>query len=89
MLRSERRRRVLRGGYSSLPGEAALGELSGHAIVKAVVRVLADRDEIPAAEAPAREILDWVDVVDNGRRLALAVSLRFLAQRLLAKDAST
>lgn len=56
--------------------------------MKAVVRVSAHRDEIPTAEAPAREILDWVDVVGNGRRLAPAVSLRFLAQRLLAKDAS-
>ena len=85
---SERRRRVSRGGYPPLPGETALGQLSGHAIVKAVVRVSAHRDEIPTAEAPAREILDWVDVVGNGRRLAPAVSLRFLAQRLLAKDAS-
>lgn len=85
---SERRRRVSRGGYPPLPGETALGQLSGRAVVKAVVRVSAHRDEIPAAEAPAREILDWVDVVCNGRRLAPAVSLRFLAQRLLAKDAS-
>ena len=85
---SERRRRVSRGGHPPLPGETALGQLSGHAIVKAVVRVSTHRDEIPAAEAPAREILDWVDVVCNGRRLAPAVSLRFLAQRLLAKDAS-
>lgn len=89
VLPSERRRRVSRGGYPPLPGEAALGQLSGHAIVKAVVRISAHRDEIPAAEAPAREILDWVDVVCNGRRLSSAVSLRFLAQRLLAKDAST
>lgn len=88
VLPSERRRRVSRGGYPPLPGEAALGQLSGHAIVKAVVRVSAHRDEIPTAEAPAREILDWVDVVGNGRRLAPSVSLRFLAQRLLAKDAS-
>lgn len=85
---SERRRRVSRGGYPPLPGETALGQLSGHAIVKAVVRVSAHRDEIPTAEAPAREILDWVDVMGNGCRLASAVSLRFLAQRLLAKDAS-
>lgn len=88
VLPSERRRRVSRGGYPPLPGETALGQLSGHAVVKAVVRVSTHRDEIPAAEAPAREILDWVDVVCNGRRLAPAVSLRFLAQRLLAKDAS-
>lgn len=88
MLLSERRRGRSRGGYSPLPGETALGQLSGRAVVKAVVRVSAHRDEIPTAETPAREILDWVDVVGNGRRLAPAVSLRFLAQRLLAKDAS-
>ena len=76
------------GGYPPLPGETALGQLSGRAVVKAVVRVSTHRDEIPAAEAPAREIIDWVDVVGNGCRLAPAVSLRFLAQRLLAKDAS-
>lgn len=88
VLLSERRRGRSRGGYSPLPGETALGQLSGRAVVKAVVRVSAHRDEIPTAETPAREILDWVDVVGNGRRLAPAVSLRFLAQRLLAKDAS-
>lgn len=71
-----------------MPGETALGQLSGRAVVKAVVRVSAHRDEIPAAKAPAREILDWVDVVGNGRRLAPAVTQRLLAQRLLAKDAS-
>lgn len=78
----------MRGGYSSLPRETALGQLSGHAIVKAVVRVSAHRDEIPAAEAPAREILDRVDVVHDRRRLPPAVSQRLLAKRLLAKDAS-
>ena len=85
---SERRRRVSRGGYPPLPGETALGQLSGHAIVKAVVRVSAHSDEIPTAEAPAGEVVNRVDVMGNGRRLASAVSLRFLAQRLLAKDAS-
>lgn len=85
---SERRRRVLRGGYPPLPGETALGQLPSRAVVKAVVRVSAHRDEIPTAETPAREILDWVDVVGNGRRLAPAVTQRLLAQRLLAKDAS-
>lgn len=85
---SERRRRVSRGGYPPLPGETALGQLSGHAIVKAVVRVSAHRDEIPAAPLPAGEIVNRVDVMGNGCRLAPAVSLRFLAQRLLAKDAS-
>ena len=89
VIRSERRRRVLRGGYPPLPGEAALGQLSGHAVVKTVVRVLADCDQVPAAEAPAREILDWVDVVGNGRRLPPAVPQRLLAKRLLTKDAST
>lgn len=88
VLRSERRRRVLRGGYPPLPGEAALGELSGRAVVKAVVRVSAHRDEIPAAEAPAREVLCRVDVVYDRRRLPPAISQRLLAQRLLAKDAS-
>ena len=88
MLLSERRRGRSRGGYPTLPGEAALSQLSGHAIVEAVVRVGAYRDEIPAAPAPAREIIDWVDVVSNGRRLPPAVPQRLLAKRLLAKDAS-
>ena len=79
----------MRGGYSSLPGEAALGELSGRAVVETVVRVLADCDQVPAAEAPAGEVLCRIDVVHDRRRLPPAVSLRFLAQRLLAKDASS
>ena len=87
VLRSERRRRVSRGGYSSLPREAALGELSGCAVVEAVVRVGAHRDQVPAAPAPAREILDRVDVMGNGRRLSSAVPQRLLAQRLLAEHA--
>ena len=85
---SERRRRVSRGGYPPLPGETALGQLSGRAVVKAVVRVNADCDQVPAAPLPAGEVVNRVDVMGNGRRLAPAVSLRFLAQRLLAKDAS-
>lgn len=78
----------MRGGYSSLPGETALGQLSGHAIVEAVVRASAHRDEIPAAKAPAGKVLCRVDVVYDRRRLPPAVSQRFLAQRLLAKDSS-
>lgn len=78
----------MRGGYSSLPGETALGQLSGYAIVEAVVRVSAHRDEIPAAEAPAGEVLCRVDVVYDRRRLPPAVPQRLLATRLLAKDAS-
>ena len=78
----------MRGGYPPLPGETALGQLSGCAVVETVVRVLADCDQVPAAEAPAGEVLCRVDVVHDRRRLPPAVSLRFLAQRLLAKDAS-
>ena len=78
----------MRGGYSSLPREAALGELSGRAVVKAVVRVLADCDQVPAAEAPAGEVLCRVDVVYDRRRLPPAVPQRLLAKRLLTKDAS-
>lgn len=88
VLPSERRRRVSRGGYPPLPGETALGQLPGHAVVKAVVRVSAHRDEIPAAEAPAGKVLCRVDVVHDRRRLPPAVTQRLLAQRLLAKDAS-
>lgn len=79
----------MRGGYSSLPREAALGELSGCAVVETVVRVLADCDQVPAAEAPAGEVLCRVDVVYDRRRLSPAVSQRLLAKRLLAKDASS
>jgi hypothetical protein len=88
VLRSERRRGRSRGGYSPLPSEASLGELSGRSIVEAVVRVLAHRDEIPAAKAPAGKVLDRIDMMRNRRRLPPAVSQRLLAQRLLAKDAS-
>ena len=87
VLASERRRGRSRGGYSSLPREAALGQLSGRAIVEAVVRFLAVGDEVPTAEAPAGETIYRVDVMGNGRRLAPAVSQRLLAQRLLAKHA--
>ena len=89
VLRSERRRGRSRGGYSSLPREAAFGELSGRAVVEAVVRVLAHRDEVPTAEAPAGEVLCRVDVVHDRRRLSPAVSQRLLAQRLLAEHAGS
>ena len=88
VLPSERRRRVSRGGYPPLPGETALGQLSGRAVVKAVVRVNADCDQVPAAPLPAGKVVNRVDVMGNGRRLAPAVTQRLLAQRLLAKDAS-
>ena len=78
----------MRGGYSSLPRETALGQLSGRAVVKAVVRVLADCDQVPAAKAPAGKVLCRVDVVHDRRRLPPAVPQRLLAKRLLAKDAS-
>lgn len=87
VLPSERRRRVSRGGYSPLPREAALGQLSGRSVVEAVVRVDADRDQVPAAEAPAGEVFYRVDVVRDRRRFPPAVAQRLLAQRLLAEDA--
>ena len=87
VLASERRRGRSRGGYPPLPGEAALGQLSGRAVVETVVRFLTDGDEVPAAEAPAGETIYRVDVMGNGCRLTPAVSQRLLAQRLLAKHA--
>ena len=87
VLRSERRRRRSRGGYSSLPREAALGQLPGRAVVETVVRVGAHRDQVPAAPAPAGKVFDRVDVMRNRRFLAPAVAQRLLAQRLLTQDA--
>ena len=87
VLRSEWRRGRSRGGYSSLPREAALGELSGCAVVEAVVRVGAHRDQVPAAPAPAGEVFDRIDMMRNRRFLTPAVPQRLLAQRLLTQDA--
>ena len=88
VLLSERRRRGTGGGYAPLPRKTALGQLSGRAVVKAVVRVSADRDQVPAAPLPAWEIVNRVNVMRGCCRLAPAVPQRFLAQRLLAKDVS-
>lgn len=59
----KRWRRIGRGDHSPLPREASLGQLAGRPIVEAVVRGLADSNQIPAAPLPAWEILDRVDMV--------------------------
>ena len=74
VLRSERRRRIGRGDHSPLPREAAFGQLAGHAVMEAVMRRLADSDQVPAAPLPAGEILHRVDVMGNGRQLVPAES---------------
>lgn len=84
VLWSERRRRVGRGDHSSLPRETAISQLAGRAIVEAVVCRLTDRDEIPGAPLPAREVLDRVDMMHGRRQLAAAVARGIAAIEFIA-----
>ena len=70
----KRRRRIGRGDHSPLPHEASLGQLAGRPIVEAVVRGLADSNQIPAAPLPAWEILDRVDMVHCRRGFVSAIA---------------
>ena len=80
--------RFSRGGYSSLPGQPGRRQLSGRPIVKAVVRLLADRDQIPLGPLQLRIILDRVDMVHRRCLDAPAVPHRLTAQAFVpAKDA--
>ena len=82
----ERRRRIGRGDHSPLPREAALGQFSGRPIVEAVVRRLADGNQIPAAPLPAWEVVHRIDMVDSGRRLVAAVAAGFTALVAIASQ---
>ena len=84
VLWSERRRRVGRGDHSPLPRETSIGQLAGRAIVEAVVRRLTDRDEIPFAPLPAREVLDRVDMMHGRRQLAATVARGIAAVEFIA-----
>ena len=75
----KRRRRIRRGDHSPLPREPSLSQLAGRPIVEAVVRSLADSDQIPAAPLPAREVLDRVDMVDCRRSLIAAIAASLAA----------
>lgn len=75
------------GGYSFLPGQPGRRELAGCAVVEAVVRLLADRDQIPLGPLQLRIILDRIDMVDCRRLDAPTVPQRFAAQTFVpAKD---
>ena len=75
----KRRRRIGRGDHSPLPHEASLGQLAGRPIVEAVVRGLADSNQIPAAPLPAREILNRVDMVHCRRGFVSAIAASLAA----------
>lgn len=76
------------GGYSSLPGKPGRRQLPGRPIVKAVVRLLADRDQIPLGPLQLRVILDRVDMVHRRCLDAPAVPQRLTAQAFVpVKDA--
>ena len=75
----KRRRRIGRGDHSPLPHEASLGQLSGRPIVEAVVRGLADSNQIPAAPLPAWEILNRVDMVHCRRGFVSAIAASLAA----------
>ena len=75
----KRRRRIGRGDHSPLPHEASLGQLAGRPIVEAVVRGLADSNQIPAAPLPAWEILDRVDMVHCRRGFVSAIAASLAA----------
>ncbi len=79
MLLLKRRRRIGRGDHSPLPHEASLGQLAGRPIVEAVVRGLADSNQIPAAPLPAWEILNRVDMVHCRRRFVSAIAASLAA----------
>lgn len=74
VLQLKRRRRIERGDHSPLPCEAALGQLPGRSIVKAVVRLLAHSDQVPTAPLPAGEIVNRVNVVNCGRHLVTPIT---------------
>lgn len=75
----KRWRRIGRGDHSPLPHEASLGQLAGRPIVEAVVRGLADSNQIPAAPLPAWEILDRVDMVHCRRGFVSAIAASLAA----------
>ncbi len=75
----KRWRRIGRGDHSPLPREASLGQLAGRPIVEAVVRGLADSNQIPAAPLPAWEILDRVDMVRCRRGFVSAIAASLAA----------
>lgn len=75
----KRWRRIGRGDHSPLPREASLGQLAGRPIVEAVVRGLADSNQIPAAPLPAWEILDRVDMVHCRRGFVSAIAASLAA----------
>lgn len=68
------------GGYSSLPGQPGRRQLPGRPIVEAVVRLLADRDQIPLGPLQLRVILDRVDMMHCRCLDAPAVPQRLTAQ---------
>ena len=79
---------VFWGGYSSLPGKPGRRQLPGRPIVKAVVRLLADRDQIPLGPLQLRVSLDRVDMVHRRCLDAPAVPQRLTAQAFVpVKDA--
>ena len=80
----KRRRRIGRGHHSTLPREAAIGQLAGRAIVKRVVRLLTDGDQIPFAPLPAGEVVHRVDVVDSGCELVASVPAGLAAAEFVA-----
>ena len=75
----KRRRRIGRGDHSPLPRETSLGQFAGRPIVEAVVRSLADSDQIPAAPLPAWEILNRVDMVHCRRGFVAAIAASLAA----------
>ena len=75
----KRRRRIGRGDHSPLPREPSLSQLAGRPIVEAVVRSLADSDQIPATPLPAWEVLDGIDMVDCRRSLIAAIAASLAA----------
>lgn len=84
VLRLKRRRRVGRGDHASLPRETAVGQLSGHAVVEAVVRRLTDGDQIPAAPLPAWVVLNRIDMVSRRGRFDAAKASGLAAFKLVA-----
>ena len=81
---SERRRRIWRGDYSSLPCKPALGELPGEPIVKSVVSRLTYGNQVPFTPLPAGEILNRINVMHRCCKLVSAKSRSISASVLVA-----
>ena len=69
-----------RGGPPTAPALAGRRQLSGRPVVHPIVRLRAQRKQVPVCVGILRKLLDWPDVVDDRGLAPDAVAQRLLAQ---------